>query len=141
MSTKFSTRPAVRKRPWICKRSPPCLIPAPFPPSLIATFSLTYNPPVGPQAYACGSLLLPWLPIPALYSGTWTYGADWYDCTFHRDLVTGASFASANWAVSGNLDTGNYPTQELLGNPMPAYIVATLAFFDATWLVRLTITG
>lgn len=112
-----------------------------FPPSLIATFSLTFRP-FGPHiAYAAGSLVLPWLPAHGFYQGTWTWGADWYDCTFQRNLTTGESFASANWGVSGNLDTGAYPTKILLGLVMPPYIVATLVFFDSTWIVRLTITG
>lgn len=141
MSTKFSIRPAPRKRPWICKRSPPCLPTPSYPPSLIATFSLIYRPPIGLPSSAYGSLLLEWKPLGNRYQGTWTSGLDWYDLDFFRNFVTDEVYAIGSWAVNGNHNWGQYPYQTSPPAPMPVYYAATLTPPRPAWLARLLVTG
>lgn len=70
MTTKFSVRPAPRKKPWICKRSPPCLVPDPIPLKVLVTYWVKQI--VGPQAPTeqTGSF---WLPN---VIGTWEFIGD-----------------------------------------------------------------
>jgi len=83
MSTKFAVRPAPRKRPWICKRSPPCLDPDPIPNSLLLTFFMKRLqwPPL-PEATASGTVLLIRQGSTTTWNGLWTSGADFFDAWF-----------------------------------------------------------
>lgn len=141
MSTKFSVRPAPRKRPWICKRSPPCLIPPVFPPSLIATFALTrLEPPPHGDPYS-GSLLLKWVAPLNHYSGVWTDGPNFYYGWFFHDPVTGISHATAYWDLGAYIENANYPVLELPLHPHLCYDTQQIETTTHPWRSRITITG
>ncbi len=141
MSTKFSVRPAPRKKPWICKRSPPCLIPPPYPASLLATFSLQLNNPPAPGIEHAGSLILTWRPVPALYRGTWQDGFKYFTCYFTYDTTTGHATASAVWDIGPPPTIGAYPDQEIPLPPLLLYHVEQVSTLPDTYLAALTITG
>lgn len=141
MSTKFSVRPAPRKKPWICKRSPPCLVPPPFPPSLLASFSLKSNTPLIPPAEDAGSLILTWKPLTNNYRGSWRSGSDFYNCTFSYDPITALARAVANWDIDTVADSGFYPEQTIPLPPNLLYHVQSVTVIPGRWLAALTITG
>ena len=141
MTTKFSTRPAPRKRPWICKRSPPCLIPPPFPPSLLASFIIQkIKPPPRGSAWS-GSLILTWLPIPAIYKGSLLEGADSYTCTFTYDHATSTGHAYTEWTVFPFLDWGTDATKQILLPPSLNYYDESVTTGFDTWHATLSITS
>lgn len=141
MTTKYSKRPAPRKRPWICKRSPPCLIAPPIPPDLVATFALqkTHPPPQGP--YRTGSLLLKYRPFFGLYDGAWAQGSDGFALVFNYTVGNPIAVATASWDLDTLLDWGAYQHYELIQHPKLLY---TSRIVDATnfrWRAILDITG
>lgn len=111
MSTKFSVRPAPRKRPWICKRSPPCLIPPPIPASLLCTYQVTIlTGPFAPQTVR-GSFALPHVGAPG-----WTFqGADptggpfWIDWNYNPNDRTAAAWSM--YGSPGYIDMGDWGTK------------------------------
>lgn len=141
MSTKFSVRPAPRKRPWICKRSPPCLIPPTWPPSLVASWSLQklQPPPQGPGFG--GSLLLRWRPMLAHYSGSWLSPPNGFTLVFNFNPITGHTTNNAQWDLGGFLDWGTYAYSTF---SLPANFLFNSQYVSATtyqWRGALTITG
>lgn len=141
MSTKFSIRPAPRKRPWICKRSPPCLKPPPFPPSLIASWSLQRLRPPPQHAIHTGSLVLTWQPLTSTYDGASLIGAQSFLCVFQYDPLTALAHAWADWSLPPDTDWGPYPTMKI---PLPPNLIYDVYSVNATlheWRAELTITG
>ncbi len=141
MSTKYSVRPAPRKRPWICKRSPPCLIPPPYPQTLLATFTMKQLfLPLTNGEYA-GSFLLEWQAGPNHYHGIWIQALDSYECTFFYDPITALAYATLVIDLGGNLDLGFLPQQKIPLPPKLLFHSDTLTAFGLPWHMRLTITG
>ena len=141
MSTKFSVRPAPRKRPWLCTRSPPCLIPPPFPLSLICTWYLRRMYPAPPQLPNQGTLLLLWQPGPRTYHGIWGAPARSYDCTFKIDQTTGWCSAGATWSLFGGVDGGTYHGNHAKTHPHMFYNSSLVYAGFASWQAEITITG
>ncbi len=141
MSTKFSIRPAPRKRPWICKRSPPCLKPPLFPPSLTCTFFVQKMAPapIGPRH--AGSLILDWNPPSGYYDGIWRSGLDLFHCVFIHDTITGLSQATATWDFNFVLQRSIWPEQTIPLHPNILYNVYSPSTTTWQWRGQLTITG
>lgn len=141
MSTKFAIRPAVRKRPWICKRSPPCLKPPSFPPSLLATFWLKYNPGPDPPGSIAGSLILKYFASPNKYYGAWSSGLDNFNCTFQYDIPTRTGHADSAWSAGVTSDYGAWPKQTIRLPPILLYRTGAIQSHSGFWVGTLTITS
>ncbi len=141
MSTKFSIRPAPRKRPWICKRSPPCLVPPPTPPSLIASFTLQRHTPPGFGPRISGSTTLIWMPGPGHFAGSWRDGPNSWACQFRYDLANATGAAQGQWITALVNDFGNYPKIAIPVHPKLEYHVYSVTAWNFTWLAELQITG
>lgn len=141
MSTKFSIRPAPRKRPWICKRSPPCLIPAPYPASLLCSFMLQRRIPGGHDPPHTGSLILPWRAFLNHYQGSWLQAADGFTATFIYNRTTGQAQCTATWDLDTHIDFGNYPPTIIPLPPKLLYTAAAIAATTWEWRAALNITG
>ena len=74
MSSKFGVRPAARKRPWICKRSPPCYKPPSFPHSLYCNFKFKYRGRLPNVPDLAGIILLAGNTEGGPLGGTWRKG-------------------------------------------------------------------
>lgn len=110
MTTKFGVRPAPRKKPWICKRSPPCLVPDPIPASVMCTYNVHISSgPCGGQHHF-GTYAVPNVP------GSWTFrGTDpsptssfWIEWDYQPGDQTGQAYS-----MYGNppfCDMGNWFT-------------------------------
>jgi len=106
MSTKFSIRPAPRKKPWICKRSPPCLTPSPIPRTFIATFTLkrTWPPPPGPSYGGTFLLYYQWL---GSWKGSWTSPpSNGFTAEFLQHQITGYTRVLTDWDLNHSIDWG-----------------------------------
>ncbi len=140
MSTKFSVRPAPRKRPWICKRSPPCLPPPPFPPSLTCTFALQRRQPPPPQTQIGGSLLLLSTAPHTRYRGRWDSGFDYFELIFHYDPTTATGWGEAYWSAGPTSDHGNFPELPVKLPPFFLYQATDVVADNWDWWIRLLIT-
>ena len=141
MSTKFSIRPAARKRPWICKRSPPCLIPPPLPTSLIATLSLSYLLPIPTTRHWSLTFLLHPDPLPPDYRVLSIDPPSEYEITFTFDPATGQALAWAYWRPTGPLFADGFFTGS---TPLPPKILFeshTPTPPQPEWHAALIITG
>lgn len=141
MSTKFSVRPAPRKRPWTCKRSPPCLLPPPLPPTLLVTFYLKKIAPPPTAGPISGSFLVYWTPVSTEYAGSWGAGPDFYDFRMDFPLTFPTQAPSAVFSADGEADAGIY-THAPLSLPPPIYYTSGLIFHTTfSWVARLLITS
>lgn len=131
MSTKFSIRPAPRKKPWICKRSPPCLKPDPIPKSLLCSYMVQIV--TGPAA---GQIHRGTFAVP--YSGAaWTFiGADpapgaafWINWTY--DPTTRTATAWSQYGTPLYASMGNW-FEHPAGTP-PNLRWISYALEDSTW--------
>lgn len=141
MSSKFSIRPAPRKRPWICKRSPPCLPVPPYPPSVLVSFQIQRRRPPPPQAAITGSFIALHVPPGAHYNGIWEAGFDYFDLWFHYDLATATGWSEAFWSAGPTSDHGNFPEKPIILPPNIRYTTAAVRADDWDWWVRLQITS
>jgi len=141
LTTKFSVRPAVRHRPWICKRSPPCLEPNPNPPSVLCTFSLNrYQPPPPLETYSGTFTLLRVLPG-ALYTGTWSNASDWFWCQFQYTGTPTIARVDVRWDLGGHHVMDTFPDKEITFPPSIWYEAFTLEVNWNTWNGTVLITG
>lgn len=141
LTTKFATRPAPRKRPWICKRSPPCLPPPPYPPSLLGSFTIQRRQPPPAQTPIAGSFLLYRQPGPNYYLGRWDSGFDYFICHFHYDLATDEGWAEAYWSAGPTSDHGNYFVEPIRPPPILHYFSAHIQADNWDWWTALLITS
>lgn len=108
MSTKFAVRPAPRKRPWICKRSPPCLPPPPIPPSLLCTYNIhPIGAPPPNDPFGDTFRLTRVLPFLTYYGFSTPLGA-FLDCTFTYTVDPPLGRAHASWFTVSLADAGDF---------------------------------
>ena len=141
MSTKFSVRPAPRKKPWVCKRSPPCLLPPLQPKTLTASFYIRRVQPPPPGPPMSGTFLLHVIGIGGHeYQGTWSDGPDYYWLTFwypnHPIMAP-----RATWQVNTDVDHGDYPNLPLTLPPPMCYKVGAFVGAFEEWSSRLLVTS
>ncbi len=140
MSTKFAVRPAPRKRPWICKRSPPCLKPPAYPPVLICTFALQRRRPLPSQLIIQGTFLLLHIGPGARYNGVWGTGFDYFDCRFRYTIDPPTASAEAFWSAGPSSDHGNYPIYKITPPPLLRYEAAAIQADNWDWWTRVLVT-
>jgi hypothetical protein len=121
MTTKFSARPAPRKRPWICKRSPPCLPVPPIQKSLLVTFSYDHHVAPPPAAAIAGTITVQNLAPTTWYIGSWSNGSDnlTIDVTF--DPATNLVDAFVQWTAGPFFDRARYPAKLVAPPPTLRY--------------------
>lgn len=141
MSSKFSIRPAPRKRPWICKASPPALPVPSYPPSLYATLYL-FNDTPGPPAIVFDQTLLL---IPAgptgPYSKTWSQGGNLLQLNFAWGLGDDSASATAAWMIGVYIDNGTFPAQQVSQWPKLSYAAFEIQGTAGTYRARLRVTN
>lgn len=141
MSTKFAVRPAVRKRPWICKRSPPCLIQPPIPLTFIASY---YVEPIrtNPESQIIsGTIVLYRQPL-GEYFGRWddvAPSSNKFVCTFV--YTPQPAIAYVHFQVGMTVETGTCPPRDTLPSPKTDYLAFEAAGLLQPWIFRLKITG
>ncbi len=140
MSTKFAVRPAPRKRPWICKRSPPCLVPPSFPPVLLCTFALQRRRPPPAQPTMQGSVLLHHIGPGAQYRGVWASDFDYFDCRFRYTINPPTARAEVFWSAGPSSDHGDYPINPITLPPLLRYQAASIQADNWDWWTRLLVT-
>lgn len=117
MSTKFAIRPAPRKRPWICKRSPPCLIPKPVPDPLMCSFFLDTQNPAHSDGGIRGTLLLYATGPPWHWEGAWTDTGAWFNCLFNWEPGPRTAWAHSSWITTLAAGLGTW--ERLAATPPP----------------------
>lgn len=141
MSTKFSIRPAPRKRPWICKRSPPCLPWKAIPKKLLATFWLKSQPPTAPFAEFQGSFTLDHVPPSRDYYGQWWQAPYWFDLNWSFTVDPARGGGGSAWTTPDHAPLGTWPELPI---PLPPALFYYAAHVDASpspWFGTLLITG
>ncbi len=141
MSTKFSIRPAPRKRPWLCKRSPPCLVPPPIPPNVLCTFSIKKMQPLPTSATWSATFTLLWVPLMPGYSGTFTESVNFYTIDFFWSPTTNIASVLSNTNFTGLVDAWTYPTKTIPGPPKLSYEAFDGDTLFYQWKDQVTITG
>lgn len=141
LSTKFSIRPAPRKRPWICKASPIATCEPPVPKTLTATFSLQRFIPDPPGAWYAGTFLLFQTIGTDNYSGRWEYLTWHYYLLMTYPATQDEHAPAASWILGPDSSEGEYEFQTLsLPLPMRAYW-PTLTSIGDQWRGTLLVTG
>jgi len=108
MSSKFSNRPAVRKRPWLCKTSPPALAVPAMPASLTATASMSFSvPPYAKPLLSLSVLIVPFIPG-TVWEGTYHFAPDWVRVTFNWNFPATTAQALISWNIGGIIDSDTY---------------------------------
>ena len=141
LSTKFAQRPAPRKRPWICKRSPPCLRPPTLPPTLLCSFSVQKFYPLPVSDTYFGTFLLRYRPMLALWKDSAVDPPNAFTCEFAYSLATGDCQASGEWQVGTWLDWGTYDVRNAGAWPKLFYLSRQVATTNYSWNATLQITG
>lgn len=141
MSSKFSIRPAPRKRPWICKRSPPCLKQPPKPLTFVASF---YVEPIrtNPETeIISGTIVLYRQPL-GEYFGRWDDtppSSNKFICTFI--YLPPSAFATIQFQLGLTAQTGTCPPRQILSSPKTDYQAFEPSGMTFPWIFRLKITG
>jgi hypothetical protein len=121
MSSKFSVRPAPRKRPWICKAGPPALPMPPYPLQLLASVSLKYIGPLPPSdRWACTFVLKPLSSI-GPYRGDFITPTDRINLTFYWAQGDPQGYADALFRVGPYFTPGTWETKTVTPNPYLRY--------------------
>ena len=141
MSTKFAVRPAPRKRPWICKRSPPCLDPPSIPPTLICTFSLQKYWPLPVSDVYAGSFLLRWRPSLHFWQDSDLQPPNGITVEYTYDLITGVCSTYALWQVGTWIDDGWFDVRQAGVWPKMLYLSKNVKATTYYWIATIQITG
>jgi len=121
MSSKFSIRPAPRKRPWICKASPPTLVQPPYPPHVLASVSLKYLGPLAPGDRWYATFHLKPLSSVGPYRASYSASGNTITLTWHWGQGDATAYASANFSVGIYADFRSWETQSVTPNPYLRY--------------------
>lgn len=141
LSTKFAVRPAPRKRPWICKRSPPCLVPPALPPTLLCTIFIQKYWPLPQAGPLQGTFLLSWRPMLSHWSSSLIIPPDGCTVIYTYDLASGACDAYVDWQVGGFIDDGTFDVTNSGAWPKMFYFSKNVEATTYYWNVTLQITG
>lgn len=141
MSTKFAQRPAPRKRPWICKRSPPCLIAPTFPPTLLCTFSLQKYWPLPVSDTYAGTFLLRWRPVLRFWMDSALDPPNGITAEYTYEPATGVCTAYAFWQVGPWIDDGWFDVFDAGIWPKMFYFSKNVQATTYYWNATLQITG
>ena len=141
MSNKFNVRPAPRKRPWICKASPPALKPPTTPQPLICSFSLRWLYPPADAVPFEGSFKLTWFPVLNLWTGVYIETINRFDITFRIDPLTRLAEPIAVWDYFHIFDQGSYSEEPAGEFPLIHYKSSTVIPWSYRWSTTLLITS
>lgn len=141
MSSKFSVRPAVRKRPWICKKSPAQMSTPPYPPQLIATVYLKNLPPTAPILDSTTTLALTPLTPNGPYTGFTSPPDPIFNLTFHWGQGQKTGYVHGGWSLPGGLDVGDWEVKPVKPLPYFKYVSYKVINTVNPWLTRLEITS
>lgn len=141
MTTKFSIRPAPRKRPWICKRSPPCLIPLPVPASLLVTFWVKNQPPPFPVEQLQGSFRVANIPGTQNYYGSWGTLTRYFDLHFTYTLDPPEASGGSAWITPSYAPLANWPLLTFVPPPGLNYYARYVSAMPNPWFGTLLVTG
>lgn len=141
MSSKFSVRPAPRKRPWICKRSPPCLEQPPAPLTFVASF---YVEPIGtnPESEIISGSMVLFRRPGGEYNGWWDDvppSSNKFICTFQ--YTPPYAVADVHFQVGMTVETGFCPQRKISPTPKTDYLAFEVSPLMHPWIFRLKITG
>lgn len=140
-SSKYAIHPAPRKRPWICKASPPALPVPPAPPSLYATLYLADDLPGNPPPFFNRTLLLKPFASPQRFQDTWSDGGDFLTLTFFWTLGQATAYAELGWSIGPHTDTATAPTLKVQQWPKLSYAAFDLTPAVGQYRTRLLITN
>jgi len=141
MNTRFSQRPAPRKRPWICKRSPPCLDPEAIPDSLLATFFFKSTSPPTPGQVAAGTIRLDRALPSKTYTAAWTQPPNRVDLSFTWFPDPYEGIVAAVIQVGTYNDYVDFPRIPIIRFPTIRYEHGNNTATFHTWATRMLITG
>lgn len=140
-STKFSQRPAPRKRPWICKASPICLPPPVIPSVLICSFWVRTQTPTFPAESIVGSMiLLPTMPG-WIFAGEWSDAPEWMKVIFEFFPLPNQAAARGDWHTQTQADTANWETKVIPAYPPIFYQSFVLSGAAQHSIGEILITG
>ncbi len=141
MSNKFNVRPAPRKRPWICKASPPALLPPTTPQPLICSFKLLWLYPPAAAVPFEGSFTLTQPTGPNRWEGTFVETINRFHIEFTIDPATQIGTAVADWDYYSIWDNGSYGPQPAGRFPLFHYQSSNVTHLYYHWSTRLLITS
>lgn len=141
MSSKFSVRPAPRKRPWICKRSPPCYKPPPWPRSLYCTFWFRHRWPDPPVPDLSGTILLVSTHEFGPYSGVW--GSGWKTVGISFTYELDPDFGSIRVGINNrpHADEGESIHEAIEPPPLLEFSTTQIQWETDSWLSRVLISS
>ena len=140
MSTKFSIRPAPRKRPWICKAPPGGHEEQAVPATLLATFVCDIIAPPPLRARHHGSMQVHQTATPFLYRGTWTDGPDYYDLQLNLPAAIPADAPHSSWVFGIYSWIATWPFKILPDEPPIFYQTALQVQGTELWHCELLLT-